>query len=106
MKTRVELSVQVVRFVGRQAPEPRRALRAGLRALEREQGDIKALQGPLENYCRLRVRGYRVVFAYETGAKGQRVIRCIFADRRSAVYEIFEAMLRKHLLLGQAKPPG
>ena len=106
MKTKVELSAQVVRFVGRQAPEPRRALRAGLRGLEREEGDIKALQGPLENYCRLRVRGYRVILAYETGSKGQRVIRCIFADRRSAVYEIFEEMLRKHLLLGEAKPPG
>ena len=106
MKTRVELSAQVVRFVGRQAPEPRRALRAGLRGLEREQGDIKALQGPLENYFRLRVSGFRVVFAYEAGVKGQRVIRCIFADRRSAVYEIFEEMLRKHLLHGEAKPPG
>jgi mRNA-degrading endonuclease RelE of RelBE toxin-antitoxin system len=103
MKTRVELSEQVVRFVGRQAPEPRRSLRAGLRGLEREQGDVKALEGPLRDYFRLRVRGYRIIFAYETAAKRQRLIRCIFAERRNAVYEFFEEMLRKQLLAGEER---
>jgi mRNA-degrading endonuclease RelE of RelBE toxin-antitoxin system len=101
MKARVELSEQVVRFVGRQAPEPRRSLRAALRGLERERGDIKMLEGPLQNYFRLRVHGYRVIFAYKTVGRRQRVIRCIFAERRSAVYEVFEEMLRKQLLAGE-----
>ena len=35
METRVELSEQVVRFVARQAPEPRRVLRTALRGLAR-----------------------------------------------------------------------
>ncbi|MDP9291030.1 MAG: hypothetical protein M3O82_01550 [Verrucomicrobiota bacterium] len=101
MKAKVELSQQVVRFVGRQAPEPRRSLRAALRGLEREHGDIKALEGPLQNYFRLRVRGYRVIFAYQTVTGRQRVIRCIFAERRSAVYEVFAEMLRRQLLGGE-----
>ena len=73
---RVEVSEQVADFVRRQAPEPRKLLRAGLRKLEREQGDIKSLEGPLRNYWRLRVRSYRVVFAYALGGKAS---RCIFA---------------------------
>ena len=50
MKTRVEIAGQVALFAGRQAPEPRRALRAALRQLEREQGDIKVLEGPLREF--------------------------------------------------------
>ena len=102
MKTRVEIAEQVARFVGRQAPEPRKVLRAALRQLEREQGNIKALEGPLREFHRLRVRGYRIIFAYKMTAK-QRLIRCIFAERRNAVYEIFEEMLKKQLLSSGAE---
>ena len=101
MKTKVEIAEQVALFVGRQAPEPRRVLRAALRLLEREQGNIKALEGPLREFYRLRVRGYRIIFAYKTTPK-QRVVRCIFAERRNAIYEIFEEMLKKQLLSGDA----
>ncbi len=96
---RVEVSEQVADFVRRQAPEPHKVLWAGLRKLEREQGDIKALEGPLRNYWRLRVRGYRVVFAYAPGGKA---IRCIFAERRSVVYEVMEKLLASKLLGGNA----
>ena len=102
METRVELSDEVVRFVARRAPEPRRMLREALRALARERGDIRALEGPLEDYHRLRVGGYRIIFAYKMSAK-RRGIQCIFAERRSAVYETFQQLLRKHLLEGEKK---
>ncbi|HEV2803508.1 MAG TPA: hypothetical protein VGW57_01125 [Chthoniobacterales bacterium] len=72
-------------------------LREALRGLTRERGDIRALEGPLEDYHRLRVGGYRVIFKYELSAK-RRTIRCIYAERRSAVYETFQQLLRKHLL--------
>jgi mRNA-degrading endonuclease RelE of RelBE toxin-antitoxin system len=72
-------------------------LREALPGLTRERGDIRALEGPLEDYHRLRVGGYRIIFTYEVSAK-RRTIRCIFAERRSAVYETFQQLLRKHLL--------
>jgi mRNA-degrading endonuclease RelE of RelBE toxin-antitoxin system len=72
-------------------------LREALRGLTHERGDIRALEGPLEDYHRLRVGGYRIVFTYGVSAK-RRTIRCIFAERRSAVYETFQQLLRKHLL--------
>jgi mRNA-degrading endonuclease RelE of RelBE toxin-antitoxin system len=97
MEIKVELSGQVVRFVGSRAPEPRRRLREALRALAAERGDIRALEGPLQNYHRLRVAGYRIIFAYRSAGK-RRTIQCIFADRRSAVYDVFEQLLKKHLL--------
>ncbi len=81
-----------------QAPEPRRALRVALRGLEREQGDIKALEGPLKEYLRLRAGGFRIVFAYAEPEKGRRVIRCLFAEKRSAVYEVFKKLLETQLL--------
>jgi mRNA-degrading endonuclease RelE of RelBE toxin-antitoxin system len=97
MVTRVELSEQIVRFIARQAPEPRRVLRAALRGLAKERGDIRALEGPLQEYHRLRVGGYRVIFKYRISPK-RRSIQCIFAERRSAVYELFEHLLKQHLL--------
>lgn len=81
---KIELAAQVVEFVRRLPPEPRRRLRRALRDLTRERGDIKPLQAPLAGYCRLRVGGYRVVFAY--GRRG--TIQCVFAEQRSVVYEL------------------
>jgi mRNA-degrading endonuclease RelE of RelBE toxin-antitoxin system len=77
-------------------------LREALRGLARERGDIRALEGPLEDYHRLRVGGYRIIFVYELTAK-HRIIRCLFGERRSAVYESFQQLLRKHLLEGEKK---
>ena len=97
MVTRVELSEQILRFAARQAPEPRRVLKTALRGLARERGDIRALEGPLQEYHRLRVGGYRVIFRYRISPK-RRNIQCIFAERRSAVYELSELLLKQHLL--------
>lgn len=93
---KVVLAAQVVEFVHRLPPEPRQRLRRALRELGRERGDIKALEAPLDGYCRLRVGGYRVVFAY--GRRG--TIECIFAEQRSVVYELLLERLRARLQRG------
>jgi mRNA-degrading endonuclease RelE of RelBE toxin-antitoxin system len=94
---KVVLTAQVVDFVRRLPPEPRKRLRRALRELSSERGDIKALEAPLDRYCRLRVGGYRVLFAY-----GKRqTIECIFAERRSVVYELVLERIRDRLRGGQ-----
>lgn len=95
---RVEISEQVAEFIRTLAPEPRKALRSALRKLEREVGDLKPLEGPLKHYHRLRIGGHRIIFAY---ARGGKIVRCLYADRRSVVYDVFERMLQKALLGGE-----
>ena len=95
---KVELSEQVVAFVKRQAPDPRRLLRAALRRLTLEHGDIKALEGPLSGYYRLRIHGYRVIFTYECSVKTDRIIKCVFVEQRHVIYEVFAKMLKDRLL--------
>ncbi len=87
---RVRLAPQVVRFVRTQAPEPRRRLRRALRDLASGKGDVKPLEGSLQEYCRLRVGPYRVILCYAS----PKTIECVFAERRGIVYEVFsEAFL-------------
>jgi mRNA-degrading endonuclease RelE of RelBE toxin-antitoxin system len=90
---KVDLAEQVVDFVRRLPPDPRRRLRRALRDLARERGDLKPLEGPLEGYCRLRVGAYRVVVSYAS----RRTIQCVFAERRSIVYELLVEMLESRL---------
>jgi mRNA interferase RelE/StbE len=85
---KIEVAEQVHTFIQGRTPEPRRWLREALRKLESENGDIKALDGELEGYYRLRVRNYRVIFRYDL-SKNERVIRCDFAEHRGVVYEMF-----------------
>ena len=94
MKTKVEVSDQVLGFVRSLAPEPRRSLRLGIRGLEEDRGDIKQLEGDLSGWCRLRVKTYRVVFRYET-VENQRFARCVFAERRDLVYELFTEVMKR-----------
>lgn len=96
MKTQVELSEQVLNFVRSLAPEPHRALRQGLRDLADDRGDIKQLEGELSGWCRLRVKSYRIIFRYEM-ENHQRVARCVFAERRELVYELFSEAVRRLL---------
>jgi len=81
---RVVLARQVVDFVRRLPPEPKRRLKRALKDLAREEGDIRPLEPPLDGYCRLRVGGYRIIFSYVSRA----TIECIFAERRSVVYDL------------------
>lgn len=91
---KVRVAAQVVDFVRSLAPEPRQRLRAALRDLEKGKGDIKPLEGPLQDYCRLRVGPYRVILSY---AK-PRMIECVFAERRGIVYEVFADTVIERLM--------
>jgi mRNA-degrading endonuclease RelE of RelBE toxin-antitoxin system len=81
---KVFVAPQVVEFVRRLPPGPKQRLRRALRDLADEKGDIKALEPPLDGYCRLRVGGYRIVFSYTRRG----TIECIFAEQRSVVYDL------------------
>jgi mRNA interferase RelE/StbE len=89
----VELEKQVVDFIRSLPPQPRQAIRRALRNLQLEQGDIRALEGELEGFYRIRVQRYRVIFYYDAG-DDQRVIRCVYAAARSIVYEVFAQRIR------------
>ncbi len=102
MAIKVELSEQVVAFVANRAPEPRRMLRGALRAMRQERGDIRALEGSLQVYHRLRIGSYRVIFAYQLSGK-RRIVRCFFAERRNVVYEVFQRLLEQQLLEGEGE---
>lgn len=92
---RVEISDQVRRFIRALAPDPRKELRAALRQLGHDRGDIKPLEGPLKDYCRLRVGDYRIIFQY---SRRRQTIECVFVERRDLVYEVFERMVHTRLL--------
>lgn len=92
---RVELSSQVASFIRGRAPEARRRLRLALRQLSAERGDIKALEGRLKHYFRLRIGSDRIIFRYAASGKS---MRCIFAERRDLVYELFEQLVQARLL--------
>lgn len=72
-------------------PQPKRRIRLALRKLEKGQGDVKALQGSLEGFCRLRVGGMRLIFRYQ----GSQTIYVEYGNTRDAVYELFQQYLRK-----------
>ena len=91
---KIKISQQVAAFVRGLAPEPRRKLRLALKSLVKGQGDVKALEGALSSYWRLRVGSYRVILFY----RGSNQIECVFAERRLIVYEIFAEVLRETLI--------
>lgn len=92
MKTKVELDPQVAEFVRSLAPEPRKRLREALHGLEQDKGDLKPLEADLADYVRLRVGSYRVIVRFLVRG-GQRVARCVFAEKRAVVYELFAEIL-------------
>ena len=99
MRTKVEVAPQVREFARSLAPAPRRALTQAIKSLAHDVGDRRILEDKLSGYHRLRVAGHRVIYR-EQPVGGARVIFCIFAGRRSVVYELFQQMLPKEL----AKP--
>lgn len=90
---RVELEQQVVDFIRSLSPEPRQALWRALKKLEQEQGDIRSLEGELENFYRLRVLRYRIIFHYHVIGR-RRALRCVYAAPRSIIYEVFSQHVR------------
>ena len=83
----VRPSVQVIEYARRLAPEPRRAVKQALVGLQKEQGEIRALEANLSGYYRLRVGRHRIIFNY--AADG--AIEAILIEERQLVYEVFEA---------------
>lgn len=89
---RVRLTAQVVEFVRKQAPEPRRRIRKALADLASGRGDVKQLEGPLQAYCRLRAGPFRIVLSYDSA----KFVDCVSAERRGIVYEVFaETMIER-----------
>jgi len=84
----VQVPEVVLDFIRRLPPEPRHRIREAIRNLREEKGDTKALEGKLIGYHRLRVGSYRVIYAYDVD-HGRRLIRCLFAEHRSTIYDLF-----------------
>jgi len=93
---KVELEQQVVDFIRSLPPEPRRLLKRSLKNLEKEEGDIRALEGDLEGFYRLRVLRYRIILFYQVPSE-RRTIRCVYAAPRNIVYEVFAQHIRELL---------
>ena len=83
----VRPALQVIEYAQRLAPEPRRAVKQALLDLRLERGDIRALDGNLSGYYRLRVGRHRIIFNYAA----DRAIEALFIEERQLVYEVFEA---------------
>jgi len=92
MKAEVQWSEQVWNFVGSLGPDSKKQLRAGIRALADDRGDIKPLVDDLLGYHRLRVSQFRIIYR-EAFEKSVSLRKCLFAERRDVVYEIFRKML-------------
>jgi mRNA interferase RelE/StbE len=85
---KISASEQVAGWIRGLPPEPRRRVRTALRGLGNWKGDIKALQGELDGFYRLRVGGYRIVYRVMTG----KMIQLEYADTRDVVYEAFRTL--------------
>lgn len=92
---RVVIHPQAERFIRGLAPEPRSRLVKAIKGLP--VGEVKTLEGKLSGYSRLRVGGYRIIFA-DSVKNGVRTFDCLFADRRSIVYDLFEQILAEQAL--------
>jgi hypothetical protein len=63
-------------------------LRQAIKALGKDQGDLKRLEGKLSGYHRLRVGRFRVIYA-ERFVRGHRQIECLLCEERAVVYDLF-----------------
>jgi mRNA-degrading endonuclease RelE of RelBE toxin-antitoxin system len=88
---KISASEQVQRWLVALPPDTKRRVRRALRGLEKGRGDIKALRGELEGFCRLRIDGLRIVYSQHRGD----IIQLEYADSRDVVYETFLNVLRQ-----------
>ena len=80
---KVNVAHQVGEYIKRLAPDSRKRLRRAIRLLEEEKGDIKALEDDLHGYYRIKVRSYRVIYAYRgTKRSGPPEIDVLFCEHR------------------------
>ncbi len=89
---------QPEKFIKSLAPEPRQRIVRAIKALP--DGDCKALEGRLAGYWRLRVGGYRIVYS-DSVKTGARIFDCLFVERRSVVYELFEQLVVEQAMTGR-----
>ena len=87
------LAPELSAFIARMRSKIRSPAPHALQELRRERGDIRALEGVLAGYYRLRVGRFRIIFAY--AADG--AIEAVFMEERSLVYEVVEAEFIKRL---------
>lgn len=82
-------------FVKFLAPESRQDVRRAIKKLAEGKTaglDLRALEGPLQGYLRLRVRTYRII--YNLGhLENEPAIFFVAVGHRSTVYEAFEKIL-------------
>lgn len=71
-------------------------MREALRTLERESSDIRALEGELSGFYRLRIGRYRVIFYYLLRGN-TRVIPCVYANHRHLICEVFAHVFNRLL---------
>jgi len=90
MRNRVLVHPRVWQFCQSLPPEPRKRMKTAIKGLEREKGDIKALEGRLSGYFRLRSGAYRILFSIRV-EKRERRVYCHYADHRSLVYQFLES---------------
>ena len=86
---------QTEAFIKCLAPEPRRALRHAIKQLAAGKTaalDLRALEGVLLGYMRLRVGTYRVIYCVNAEMRGPTLI-LLAAGPRSSIYEAFEKIL-------------
>jgi mRNA-degrading endonuclease RelE of RelBE toxin-antitoxin system len=95
LKNKVTVHPQAESFIRALAPELRRRLILAMKALP--VGDTKALEGRLNGYSRLREGGFRIIYA-DSVKEGVRTFDCVFAERRSVVYDLFEQILAEQAL--------
>jgi mRNA-degrading endonuclease RelE of RelBE toxin-antitoxin system len=86
---KISASEQVQRWLVALPPDTKKRVRRELRGLQNGRGDIKALRGELEGFCRLRIEGLRIVYSQHRG----NIIRLEYADSRDLVYETFLKVL-------------
>jgi mRNA interferase RelE/StbE len=95
---KVNVAHQVSEYTKRLAPDSRKRLRRAIRLLEQEEGDIKALEDDLHGYYRVKVRSYRIIYAYRgTKRSGLPEIDVLFCEHRHTVYETFAELTSQGL---------
>jgi len=105
MKTRVVVGDRVKDFLESVAPESRRRVWRGIKALAQDKGDVKQLEGRLAPHWRLRVDRMRVIYD-PRAMEGERSMICFFAGHRSTVYSVLEQLLTSGLIAELKDAPG
>ena len=95
MRFRTLWMPQAETFIKSLAPQPRRAVRQAIKQLAEGKTaalDLRALEGVLSGYLRLRVATYRVIYCVDADVEGP-TLTLLAAGPRSTIYEAFEKIL-------------